>query len=146
MTIRKRLVDTMPMTSHQAPARRRIAQTTDLGDNGPYGGINRLDVVQRIASASLVAGPDRAVAEHVASGLRGEGIAASPVQLTTTHGVTYVCLYQAPDSFKWNVVDQGRVYDTRADSMRQALELVHPFLWSFQELQSDVFADEAGGA
>lgn len=146
MTTRKRLVETLPLTSLQAPVRRRVAQTTDLGNNGPYGGINRLDVIQRIAEASLMAGPDRAVAEHVASGLRGEGIAAVPVQLTTTHGTSYACLYQAPDTFKWNVVDKGRVYDTQADSMQKALELVHPFLWSFQELRSNVFDDGASGA
>jgi hypothetical protein len=133
MTNRKVIVDVAPAPV-QAPARRRVAGTTDLGNNGPYGGINRMDVVQRIANASLTAGPQREVAEAVAVELRAEQIAATPVRLTTTQGSTYACVYRAPDSDRWNVVENGRVYNTQAPTIQNALELVHPWLWSYQEL------------
>lgn len=136
MTNRKVIVDVAPAPV-QAPARRRIAQTTDLGDNGPYGGINRMDVVQRLATASLTAGPQREVAETVAAELRAEGIAATPVRLTTMQGQSYACVYRAPDSDRWNVVDNGRVYNTQGPTIQHALELVHPWLWSYQELIDD---------
>jgi hypothetical protein len=121
----------------QAPARRRVAQTTDLGNNGPYGGINRMDLVQRIAEASLSAGPQREVASYVAEALRAEQIAATPVRLTTTQGQSFACVYRAPDSDRWNVVENGRVYNTQGQSVQQALELVHPWLWSYQDLVDD---------
>lgn len=133
MTNRKVIVDVAPAPV-QAPARRRVAQTTDLGNNGPYGGINRMDVVQRIADASLLAGPQREVADTVATELRAEGIAATPVQMTTTQGQSFACVYRAPDTDRWNVVENGRVYNTQAPSIQNALELVHPWLWSYQEL------------
>ncbi|MBC7542494.1 MAG: hypothetical protein H7338_07170 [Candidatus Sericytochromatia bacterium] len=121
----------------QTPARRRIAQTTDLGDRAPYGGINRQDIIQKIAAASLSAGPEMAIAEYVAGELRSEQIAAIPVRLTSIRGPSYAVVYRSPESQRWNVVDKGRVYDTQATNVQTALELVHPWLWSFQELVSD---------
>ena len=140
MNNRKVLVD-IAAAPTQAPARRRVAQTTDLGNLLPYGGANRQDVVQRIADASMSAGPDSAIAEHVASELRAEQMAAIPVRLTTTHGTSYACVYRCPDSARWNVVDKGRVYDTQATSVQTALELVHPWLWSYQEMATDAIPD-----
>jgi hypothetical protein len=143
MNNRKVIVD-VAAAPMQAPARRRTAQTTDLGNNGPYGGINRMDVVQRIADASLTAGPQRAVAETVAIELREVQIAATPVRLTTTHGQAYACVYRAPDTDRWNVVENGRVYNTQAPTVQGALAFVHPWLWSYQELVDDAVPGVSG--
>jgi hypothetical protein len=129
MTNRKVIVD-VAAAPVQAPARRRVAQTTDLGNNGPY--------------ASLTAGPQRAVADHVAAELRAVQIAATPVRLTTTQGQAYACVYRAPDTDRWNVVENGRVYNTQGTTIQNALELIHPWLWSYQELVDDPVADDAG--